>query len=709
MPTQKQYEDHQWMLAALKKAQDDDHDNREMAREAHRFINERDGQWEEKWRDVYTGRPRYTFDLTNPMIEQITGSIAKSDYDIKVQPAGGKATKKTAEKYEGIIRHIEAISNASEIYSKSGRSMAVQGCNGWEVVQAYQDGDSFDQDLMIATVPNWVNRVWLGPHTEQDGSDTPYAWKLVGLTEDEFKAKYPDRTVPASISTDAVYITYNGRQDLILVGMFYYKKAVPRELAIMSNGKTHVVDDTFEMVRDEYAMMGITEIRRRTRTVMKVCTRKFDNSGWIETKSKETVFENWIPLVPCYANFDYNDDCVEYYGAVEKMMDWQRVYNYSMTREIEDGAFSPRMKYWMTTKQVAGHTETIQTLNTNNDPVQLYNHDPEVPGPPQYLGGAQVNQGLRVISENMRTGLPMSAGLFAASLGDNPGLQSGVAIEALQDRGDIGSNKYIEARTIAQRQTGRILVNAIPRVYDIGREVRILGDDGSVDVETIGEQVLDQQTGSIITIHDLSEGQYDVTCTAGASFTNRQSQTVDAMTKIGSVDPSVIQLGGDILADNINGPGMAVIAKRKRRQLFTAGVLTPDELTDEEQAELQQQQQQPPQEDPMMVAARAEEAKAQADLMAAQTKQFESQAEQQKVAAELRQKDQELQIKSYEAETDRFKSEIERAKALADIKGKGAQAAKFLAEAQAIDIENDAAMSGLSDVVAKIKGVTGVQ
>jgi len=702
MPTQKQYEDHTWVLEALQKAQDDDHDNREMAREANLFINARDGQWEAAWREVYSGRPRYTFDLTNPMVEQITGSIAKSDYSIKVMPAGGKASKEAARKYEGIVRHIEAISNANEIYSKSGRSMAVKGLDGWEVVQAYQDGDSFDQDLMIATVPNWLDRVWFGPHTEQDGSDAYMAWKLVGLTKDEYEAKYPKRDAPSSVSTDASTVTYCGRNDLILVGTFYYKKAVNRELVIMSNGKTHVVDDDFLKLQDEYTAMGITEVRRRTRSVMKVCTRQFDNSGWIEG-AKETVFENWIPLVPLYANFDYVEDSVTYYGAVEKMLDWQRVYNYAMTRKIEDVAFSPRPKYWLTAAQAAGHTATLETLNTNNDPVQLWNPDPDAPGVPPFIGGAPVNPGLSDVANDMKTGLPMSAGLFAASLGDNPGLQSGVAIDLLQERGDVGSNKYIEARTIAQRQTGRILVNAIPRVYDIGREVRILGDDGSVDIEMIGELVQDQQTGEIMRLHDLAEGQYDVICTAGPSFTNRQSQTVDALTKLGAVDPTVIQLGGDVLAENVNGPGMSIIAKRKRRQLFTAGVLAPDELTDEEQAELQNQQQ-TPQEDPMMVAARAEEAKAQADLMSAQTKQMEAQLDAQVKMKEAEQKDKELQIRAYEAETKRFEADIDRSKALAEIKGKGAQAAKLLAEAQAQDIENDAVMSGIVNIVDRLRG-----
>jgi len=704
MPTQQNYENHTWMLEALKKAQDDDHDNREMAREAHRFVNDRDGQWEDKWREVYNGRPRYTFDLTNPMIEQITGSIAKSDYSIKVLPAGGKASKEAGRKYEGIVRHIEAISNANEIYSKSGRSMAVEGCNGWEVVQAYQDGDSFDQDLMIATVPNWLNRVWLGPHTEQDGSDAPYGWKLIGMTEDEYRAKYPKRDVPSSVSTDETSFNfrYGGRDDLILVGTFYYKKPVERELVIMSNGQTYVVDDDFEALSDELAQLGVTELRRRTRTVLKVCTRIFDNSDWIG-KPQETVFENWIPLVPLYANFDYVDDCVEYYGAVEKMMDWQRIYNYGMTRKIEDLAFSPRPKYWLTTKQAMGHESTLETLNTNNDPVQLWNPDPEAPGVPPFIGGAPVNPGLSEITNDMQNGLPMSAGLFAASLGDNPGLQSGVAIDLLQERGDVGSNKYIDARTIAQRQTGRILVNAIPRVYDIGREVRILSDDGSVDMELIGTTIQDQQTGRMITLHDLAEGQYDVTCTAGPSFTNRQGQTVDALTKLGTVDPSVIQLGGDILASNVNGPGMEIIAKRKRRQLFTSGALSPDELTEEEQQEMQANQQ-APQEDPMMVAARAEEAKAQADLMAAQTKQMEAQMDAQSKMKEAEQKDKELQIRAYEAETKRFEADIDRSKALAEIKGKGAQAAKLLAEAQAQDIENDAVMSGITSIVDRLRG-----
>lgn len=137
--------------------------------------------------------------------------------------------------------------------------------------------------------------------------------------------------------------------------------------------------------------------------------------------------------------------------------------------------------------QAAGHEETLATLNTNSDPVQLYNADGEVP-PPTQQGGAEVNAGLARISEAMQALVGVSAGMFAANMGENPGLQSGKAIEALQDRGDWGNNKYIEARTIAQRHTGRILVDAIPRVYLPARQVRLLSEDGSQDFAVIGVQ-----------------------------------------------------------------------------------------------------------------------------------------------------------------------------------------------------------------------------
>ena len=700
MAHNKQFNDHDYCLKELKKSQEADHDNRERVREALLFVHKRDGQWEPRWWDANKGRPRYTFDFTTPIIDQIAGSMERSDFDIRITPAGGQSSKETAATLDGLVRHIENVSRAVKTYNASARRMAITGFDGWRVVQKYAD-EGFDQDLVIEKIGNFSDRVWFGHFEEEDASDCQMAWVLTGLEKSEHERKYPDST-GQSVSSDSTSNSYYHRTDLIMVGEFLYIKETPRELVLMNNGTVYEDNDEYKALVDELAEMGITEERRRKRSNKTVYSRKFDTNGWLE-KEQETVFD-WIPVVPCFCNFDIVEDKIIYSGAVEKIIDPQRVVNYSLSREIEEGALAPRAKYWMSEAQAEGHIDTLQTLNTNSDPVQLFNPDPELPGPPQQNGGAQINPGLRTISEAMRGIIGQSAGMFAANMGDNPGLQSGVAISRLQDKGDVGNNKFSNSREVAQAHTAKILIHAIPKVYTPGRQVRILNEDQSFKMVTIGEEMIDTETMQKVILNDLSQGTYDVTCSSGPSFKSRQSETVTAMTDLGAIDPTVIELGGDILMKNIPAPGMDQLSERKRALLLKQGAIPESQLTDEERQMMQQQAQQPPQEDPMMVAARAEEMKAQADMVSAQTKQMEVQGEQQKVQGEMALKAETLKIDQYKAQTDRFEAQIKKATALAEIQGKAASAAKAISEAEAQDIENDAAVSGIIGLMEKLGG-----
>ena len=317
-------------------------------------------------------------------------------------------------------------------------------------------------------------------------------------------------------------------------------------------------------------------------------------------------------MIPVIANFKIVENKIIYRGIVEKLLDPQRVFNYTKSREIEEGALAPRAKYWMTRKQAEGEEDTLATLNTNSDPVQFFKADPENPGPPQQNGGAQINPGLVTLSADMRTVFQQSASLFAASMGDNPGLQSGVAIKRLQDKGDTGTIKYFKAVERAITRTSRITVKAIPKVFSEERELRILGEDGAADIRKVNQPVFDQQTGKMIILNDLSRGRFSVSCSAGPSFQSRQQETVAAITEIAAVDPTVIQIGSDILFNNLSSPGMDLIAQRKRQQLFQAGMIPVEQMTDEEKQQMQQMQSQPQQPDAATLLAQAEIGKAQA-------------------------------------------------------------------------------------------------
>ena len=687
-------EELQDVLKALKACQEAEHDMREQSREAHEFVIHRQGQWEPQWYSQNEGKPRYTFDLTGPIIDQVSGYVEKQDFSTDVSPMGGDASEEVSETLSGLIRNIENMSRAQATYNRATRESVTGGISGWRVIQKYAQGDSFDQDLAIERIGSYVDRVWLGPHEEPDGSDAKYGFVLAGMPKDDFEAKYPDAK-PSEVATDRVAQSYYHRHDLVTVGEYLYLAEEDREIVLMSNGQVFDAE-ALAMVADELAQAGIMEEGRRTRKKRCVYSRLFSENEWL-TEPRKTVFEEWIPIIPLYGNFEVYEDKVTYRGEVEKLMDPQRVFNYSLSREIEEGALAPRAKYWMTENQAEGYEKSLASLNTNSDPVQFYNPDPEAP-PPAQQGGAQINPGLRNISESMRMIIGQSAGMFAANMGDTQKFaQSGVAIEALQDRGDTGSTKYTEAREIAQAHTARILVDAIPRVYGPKRQIRILGEDGTQEFVTIGQTVMDQQTGAVKVLNDLAQGQYDVTCKSGPSFKNRQNETVSTLVELGKVDPSVIQLGGDILANNVTAPGMGDLADRKRQILFKQGLIPLDQLTDEEKQQVQAAATQPPQENPQMVLARAEEAKAQADAMAVQQKVQESNQQHQV-------KIKELSIREYEAQIKAFEAQIAAQEAGMNVKLKGAQAAKTLAEAEATDIESELAVSNVAKLMEGVAG-----
>lgn len=675
------FSDHTWVLQALEKSQDADHERRELARKSHRFIDDPDGQWEESAAAKFRDKPRYTFDEVDQIVDQVAGDMERSDFDIRIIPASGPASKESAKTYDGLIRHIENISGATDIYNRAGRNVVTGGLDGWRVVNTYLSDDTFDQDLIIEEVGNFLDRVWFGPHEKPDASDARYGFVMTWLTDDDYKERYPDRP-KMSLDTDSTYTRYFCSQpDMTAIGEFLYLKEVPRTLVLMSSGAVLEDDDSFKATSDEMAAVGITEVSRR-QGVKRVChVRKFDAAGWID-EPKETVFQNWIPVVPCYGNFKLIDNIIKYRGVVLKLMDPQRVLNYSLSREIEEGALAPREKILATLEQIKGFEEDWAKLNTSPSPVLFYNPDPSAAGPPTKIMGAQINAGLRTLSDTMERIITTQAGMYDANLGKNTGLQSGKAIEALQDRGDIGNNKYITARELAQRQTARILVNAAPRVYSPGRQVRLLSDDGSSQMVTIGQEVIDQQSGNKVVLNDLSVGAYDIVCESGPSFKNRQNETVRSVVEIGSIDPTVMQVAKDIMVANIPAPGMDQLGRRLRQQAFQSGIIPFEDMTDEEKQKMQQAQSQPPQEDPMMVAARAEEAKAQADLVDAQTKQAQ-------VQGDIQIKVKQVEIDAFNAETKRIEAETKRHEAAANIDAKRASA-------QGDHIKNASALAGFS-------------
>jgi hypothetical protein len=652
------YEDHAKMREERANSQDVNDDMRESSRAQIYFVEKEDGQWDPDVITKMTGKPRYTDDRCNPILDSICGEIEDNEFAIKISPASGDSSKETAEIFEGLIRNIENISSASLIYSSMARMMVTCGMSGVELEQGYVDGDSFNQDLFIREIPDFQNRVWFAQSSiKQDNSDAPFVFVDEYITKEEHEKRF-DSEGDNSLDSGARSNVYADRPDVITISRFYYKSPIKIDIVQMSDGSVYKDDEDLAMLIDELMERGITETGRRTRETFKVYQRYMDSEGWLN-EAEETVFE-LLPVFGCYANHKVIDGKAIVRGAIAKAMDQQRVHNMAFSREVEEVVLSPRAKFWGTPAMRLGHEKTLNTLNTNSHPWQDMNYDPSMPNGPLFIGGAQINQGLSQLSMSSAQSIDLAAGAFSPALANNANLQSGIALDKQIEKANTSTVKYYKSVQVTLTAMAKCLVNCIPRSYDSTRQQRILGEDGAGEMVTLNEVIIDQQTGQEITLNNLTLGQYDVNCDYGPAFKSRQEKSSEAFATIAQLDPTIMELARDVWLSNINEPGMKTVAERSRSMQIKNGIIPFEQLTSEEQQQAQQQANQPPQPDPNMLIAEAEMGKAQAEQLSAQTKQEEAQGNMQLKAATLQLENRKLALAEQEQQLDVAKFQREK-------------------------------------------------
>jgi hypothetical protein len=666
-------------IQELGECQESDLDQRQQARESDRFLLDKDGQWENDIARQLDSqkRPRYTFDQTTPAIENIMSDIEDMDFAVNVKPHSGEATKELALLREDMVRSIEMDSNAPTIYRKACRRLIRRGFDAWIVKSKYRDPWSFDQDLVVESIPNAINRVWVSNTSkEEDSSDSDYAYVLTSMSPCDYKEQFPKGSGISVSDSDIGEHWDQYRPEVIVIAEKYYKKETIVEVAQLSNGEVVELNEKFDMIKDELARTGVTVSKVKKIKDFRFYHRTFDGGGML-TEETKTVFKT-LPIVTVYGNHELLGESskITYHGMVLKEMDYQRVFNYAKSREIEEGALAPREKIMMTKKQAKGNEKQLSAMNVSADPVQFYNPDPEAPQPYK-MQGAQPNAHLNVLANDMAMGLQITAGTNNAMNGQYAGRMSEDALKMQIDRGVGATRKWVNALANGIRRTGQIIIDALPEVYDTKRQFMLIGMDGSEEMSMINDEVFDEQSQKMVKMNNLNQGKYKVFCDAGPAFANRMEAGLAALLEYAAIDPSVVQQGGDVMLKAIDAPLVDKIAERKRAMMIQQGMIPFDQMTDEEKEQAQLAAQQPQQPDAAMVMAQAEMLKAQADMVAEQNKQ-----------AEIQIKEAKLQQDSYKISLSEQKQAVDIANTQADTINKLATAEKTSGEAVGQQLDN---------------------
>lgn len=593
------FDDHSDVMSARSIAQEIETDRRAKQSECLNFVTDPDGQWQENISAIFDtfGRPKLTFDMTDTIVNKYYGEMTQNDFNIRVTPMGGGATKESAQLRAGLVKNTESLSRATNVYSMSARLQMITGFDCMRVEQDWASPDSFDQDLFIKHIPDSINRVWfLGNYQERTCEDAEAVIVEHLISCDEYEEKFGDyNSAPQSLGDTITHNYHYYRRTGIRVGELIYKKKTQETLYRTPDGVILNEEDFKE------SGLNINDVKSKVRDSYRICIRWFDQGSWLGEK-EETVFK-FLPVVPVLPNFLIVDNKPFSKGVVEKLMDWQRARNYTGSAYLEETALAPKDIIMMTREQAKGNESNIGKLNVAGRPILTYTHVADQ-NPPYKPGPYQFNQGLSSFFMMTEQGIQASAGMFAAGLGDNPGLQSGVAIEKLDNNSNLGSVEYFKAQEVALGHLGKILITAYPQAYDTEQERRIVKDDGSDDIVKINETGIN---GEIL--NDMSQGIYDCYCDIGKAYRNRQEQAAQRFIDLGQIDPNIVFENEDILLNSIDSPGMDIAAERARSRLLKAGSIPESQWTDDEKQQAAQAAQaaaqNPPPQDPNVIAAQA--------------------------------------------------------------------------------------------------------
>jgi len=188
-------------------------------------------------------------------------------------------------------------------------------------------------------------------------------------------------------------------------------------------------------------------------------------------------------------------------------------------------------------------------------------------GFPQRQMAAIADSGAIAERQQASDDIKSTTGIFDASLGARSNETSGVAIQARQREGDVGTYLFIDNLTRALKYCGRQLVDIIPKVYDTHRVVRTLGIDGKEEFAEINKPVQDMGSLEHTIENDLSRGKYDVVVDVGPAYTTQRIEAASKMVEMMQGLPQAAPFMMDLIFKNMDWPGAEEIEQRMQAML----------------------------------------------------------------------------------------------------------------------------------------------
>ena len=586
-------------------------------------------------------RPCLTINKLPQHVHQVTNDQRLNRPSVKVIPADDKADVDVAEVFNGVIRHIEYMSDADVAYDTACENQVAFGEGYIRIITEYCDENTFDQDIKIKRVRNSFS-VYMDPMIQDPtGADAGWCFITEDMTREDYERTYPDAAPISTLMSlgvgDQSIAQWIG-EDTVRIAEYFFVEYEKQTLHLYPGNQTAFAGTPEDkMLREMFGKP--TRTREADRKKVKWC--KINGYEILEISDWAGAY---IPVVRIVGNEFEVDGQMYISGLVRNAKDAQRMYNYWVSQEAEMLALAPKAPFIGYGGQFEGYEQQWKTANTNNWPYLEVNPDVTdgqgvVLPLPQRAQPPMASSGLLQAKAGAADDIKSATGQYNASLGMTSNERSGKAILARQREGDVGTYHFVDNLARGVRHIGRQLVDLIPKIYDTERIARIVGEDGEPDTVKLNpmqeepiKRIVDQNGVLIEKIYNPSVGKYDVRVITGPGYATKRQEALDGMTQVLQGNPALMQIAGDLLVKNMDWPGAEEIAKRMKK------TIDPKILADED--------------DPALAAANQQMEAMQAEME--NMFQMLQNVNQSMEVRDLEIKEQANQIKAFDAETKRI-------------------------------------------------------
>ena len=577
-------------------------------------------QWSPADQQLRAGRPMITNNRTDQYCKRLVNTILLEMPAGQVNPVDAVEDPDLAGDLDGLIRHIQANSDADIAHLTAVNWQVRAGLGYWRILPERKRGQPI-QDLCIKPIPNRFT-VYLDPGAaDPAGADARDGYITEHLDKEAYLERYPEGVLATALTSG---LGVGDMPPSWMIGGGYQVCEAWRRVPNPAVSGDFVV---------EWAVLNGIEI--------------------LEGNAQKTGPRTYpIPYVPIVrltgdAFIDVAKGQCDYRGAPRSAIGSQKMANYMDSAAAEMIALAPKAPWRIPSGGDTNFEAEYEQSNVRNIAAvhyHAYDRQGKRLPPPDRVAVEPPIQALTILAREHRNNLRAVLGEVDVDARERQPETSGVAIKERRVQGEIGNAHFRSNLGRAVRHEIRILLAWIPHIYDVPRQLRILGRDDTPKTVIIhaGNPPAPGTVPAGVKVYDLANLQFDVTISEGPAFQTRLQETEAQLGELIQAAPDVmIPMAMDKWLES-KGIGWAIELAERFRKKFGHDAESQQKGQAPMPPEVQQQMQALAQQLEMMTQ------QVQALTQAQQEEQLKLASEETRTASEIASKERMAQL---EAET----------------------------------------------------------